>query len=44
MTNLENILKSKDIIFPVMVCIVKAIVFLVALNRYKSWTIEKADL
>ena len=40
MTNLENIVKSKDIILPTKVCIVKAIVFLVALNIYESWTKE----
>ena len=43
MTNLENVLKSKDIILPTKVCIVKAIVFLVTLNRYESWTIKKAE-
>ena len=43
MTNLENILKSKDIILPTKVCVVKAIVFLVTLNRYESWTIKKAE-
>ena len=40
MTNLDSILKSRDITLPTKVCIVKAIVFLVALNIYESWTKE----
>ena len=42
-TNLDTVLKSRDIILPTKVCIVKAIVFLVTLNRYESWTIKKAE-
>ena len=42
MTNLDSILKSKDITLPTKVCIVKAIVFPVVMNRYKGWTIKMA--
>ena len=41
MTNLDNILKSKDITFLTKVCIVKAMVFPVVMNGCKSWTIKK---
>ena len=43
MTNLESILKSRDIILPTKVHIVKAMVFLVVMYRYDSWTIKKAE-
>ena len=39
MTNLDNILKGKDIILPTKVCIVKAMVFPVVLYGCESWTI-----
>ena len=42
MTNLESILKSRDITFPTIVCLVKAMVFPVVMYGYKSWTIKKA--
>ena len=42
MTNLANILKSRDITLPTKVCLVKAMVFPVAMYRCESWTIEKA--
>ena len=42
MTNLDGILKSRDITLPTKVCIVKAVVFLVVMYGYKSWTIKKA--
>ena len=42
MTNLDNVLKSKDITLPTKVCIVKAMVFPVVMYRYESWTIKKA--
>ena len=43
MTNLDSILKSRDITFPTKVCIFKAMVFLVVMYRYESWTIKKAE-
>ena len=43
MTNLESILKSRDIILPTKVCLVKAMVFLVVMYGYESWTIKKAE-
>ena len=41
--NLDNILKSKDIILLTKVCIVKAMVFPVVMYRYESWAIKKAE-
>ena len=43
MTNLDNILKSRDVTLPTEVHTVKAIVFPVVMNRYESWTIRKAE-
>ena len=43
MTNLESILKSKDITFPVKVHIFKAMGFPVVMCGYTSWTIKKAE-
>ena len=43
MTNLDSILKSRDITLPTKVCLVKAMVFPVAMYRYESWTIKKAE-
>ena len=43
MTNLQSILKSRDITLPTKVSIVKAMVFLVAMYRCESWTIKKAE-
>ena len=43
MTNLDNILKSRDIILPTKVHIVKAIVFPVVMYGHQSWTIKKAE-
>ena len=43
MTNLDSILKSKDIILPTKVCLVKAIVFPVVMYRFESWTTKKAE-
>ena len=42
-TNLDNILKSRDITLPTKVCLVKAMVFLVVMYGCKSWTIKKAE-
>ena len=41
MTNLDSILKSRDITLPTKVCIVKAMVSPVVMYRYESWTIKK---
>ena len=43
MTNLDSILKSRDITLPTKVCLVKAMVFPVVIYRCKSWTIKKAE-
>ena len=43
MTNLDSILKSRDITLPTKVRLIKAMVFLVAMYGYESWTIKKAD-
>ena len=41
--NVDSVLKSKDITLPTKVCIVKAMVFLVAMYGCESWTIKKAE-
>ena len=43
MTNLDIILKSRDITLPTNICLVKAIVFPVVMCGYESWTIKKAE-
>ena len=43
MTNLDSILKSRDITLPTKVCIVRAMVFPVVMYGCKSWTIKKAE-
>ena len=43
MTNLDGILKSKDIILPTKVYLVKAMVFPVVMYGCESWTIKKAE-
>ena len=43
MTNLDSILKSRDIILPTKVCLVKAMVFSVVMYGCESWTIKKAE-
>ena len=42
MTNLDSILKSRDITMPTQVCLVKAMVFPVVMYGCESWTIKKA--
>ena len=42
-TNLDNILKSRDITLPTKVCLVKAMVFPVVMCGYESWSIKKAE-
>ena len=44
MTNLDSVLKRRDIILLTRVCIVKAIVFPVVMYVHESWTIKKAEL
>ena len=43
MTNLDSILKSRDITLPTKVCLVKAMVSLVVMYGCESWTIKKAE-
>ena len=43
MTNLDSILKSRDITLPTKVCLVKAMVFPVVMYGHESWTIKKAE-
>ena len=44
MTNLDRILKSRDITLPTKVHLVKAMIFPVVMHRCESWTIKKAEL
>ena len=43
MTNLDSILKSRDITLPTKVSIVKAMIFPIVMYGYESWTIKKAE-
>ena len=43
MTNLESILKIRDITLPTKVCLVKAMVFPVVMYGCESWTVKKAE-
>ena len=43
LTNLDSILKNRDITLSTKVCLVKAMVFPVVMDRYESWTIKKAE-
>ena len=43
MTNLDSILKSKDVTLPTKVCLVKAMVFPVVMYGCESWTVKKAE-
>ena len=43
MTNLDSILKSRDIILPTKVCLVKAMVLPVVMYGCESWTVKKAE-
>ena len=43
MTNLDNILKSRDITLPTKVCLVKAMVFPVVMYGCESWTVKRAE-
>ena len=43
MTNLDRILKSRDITLPTKVCLVKAVVFPLVMYGCESWAIKKAE-
>ena len=43
MTNLDSILKSRDVTLPTKACIVKAMNFLVVMYGCESWTVKKAE-
>ena len=43
MTNLDSIFKSRDVILPAKVHLVKAVVFPVVMYGFESWTIKKAE-
>ena len=43
MTNLDRMLKSRDVTLPTKVCLVKAMVFPVVRYGYENWTIKKAE-
>ena len=43
MTNLDSILKSRDVTLPTKICLVKAMIFPVVIYRCESWTIKKAE-
>ena len=42
-SNLDSVLKIRDIILPTKVCLVKAMVFPVVMNGCESWTIKRAE-
>ena len=43
MTNLDSLLKSRDITLPTKICLVKAMIFPVVMYGCKSWTIKRAE-
>ena len=43
MTNVDSVLKSKDVTLPTKVCLVKAMVFPVVMYGCESWTVKKAE-
>ena len=43
MTNLDSILKSRDITLPAKICVVKAMVFPVVMYGCESWTVKKGE-
>ena len=43
LTNLDSILKSRDVTLPTKVCLVKAMVFPVVMYGCESWTVKKAE-
>ena len=43
MTNLDSMIKSRDIALPTKVCLIKAMVFPIVLYEFESWTLKKAE-
>ena len=43
MTNIDSILKSRDITLPTKICLVKAMVFLVVMYGCENWAVKKAE-
>ena len=43
MTNLDSLLKTRDITLPTEICLIKAVVFLVVMYGCESWTVKKAE-
>ena len=43
MTNLDSILKNRDVLLPTKVCLVKAMVFPVVMDECESWTVKKGE-
>ena len=43
MTNLDSILKSREVTLPIKVCLVKAMVFPIVMYGCESWTIKKGE-
>ena len=43
LTNLDSTLKSRDITLPTKICLVEAMVFLIVMYGYESWTLKKAE-
>ena len=43
MTNIDSVLKSRDVILMTIACIVKAMIFLVVMYGCETWTIKKAE-
>ena len=43
MTNIDSVLKNRNITLPTKICIVKAMVFPVVMYGYESWTMKKAE-
>ena len=43
MTNLDNILKSRDVTLPIKVCLIKAMVLPIVMYGCESWTVKKAE-
>ena len=43
MTNLDSVLKSRDITLPTKICIVKAVIFPLVMYGCESWTVKKAE-
>ena len=43
MSNLDSMLKSRDITLPKKICLVKAMVFLIVMYGFENWTVKKAE-